>query len=38
MAFETVGEIIDVKNIAIGDAIREIARLEKRYGKGRCEN
>jgi hypothetical protein len=34
-AFEVVGEITDVKTIAVRSSIREIARLRKFYGKGR---
>ncbi|MCX7855454.1 MAG: hypothetical protein N2556_05705 [Anaerolineae bacterium] len=33
--FEIVGEITDIEVIAIGSAIREIARLRKQYGWGR---
>ena len=32
---ELVGEIIEVKIIALGNSIREIARLRDIYGKGR---
>lgn len=35
MYFEIVGEIRDVETIAVGGAIREIARLRKQYGAGR---
>jgi hypothetical protein len=35
MAFEILGEIVDVETIAQGSGIREIARLRKRYGRGR---
>lgn len=35
MHFEILGEIADVETIATGSAIREIARLRKRYGRGR---
>ena len=35
MWFEIVGKIIDIRTIAIGASIREIARLYKIYGKGR---
>ena len=33
---ELVGEIAEVKIIAIGNSIREITRLRKVYGKGRA--
>jgi hypothetical protein len=33
--FEVLGEITDVEIIAVGRRIRERARLEKWYGKGR---
>ncbi len=35
MRFEIISEIIHVDIIAIGPSIREVARLRKRYGKGR---
>ena len=35
MYFEIVGEITDVKTIAVGGGIRDAARLRKRYGTGR---
>jgi hypothetical protein len=35
MPFEIVSEISNVETIAIGSAIREVARLRKRYGAGR---
>jgi len=35
MYFEIVGEITDIETMAVGSAIREIARLRKRYGTGR---
>jgi hypothetical protein len=35
MYFEIVGEITHVETFAIGSAIREIARLRRRYGRGR---
>ncbi|MCX7852562.1 MAG: hypothetical protein N2383_07225 [Caldilineales bacterium] len=34
-SFEIVSEITDIEIIAVGNAIREIARLRKQYGKGR---
>ena len=36
MYFEIVGEITDVETIAIGRSIRDIRRLRRRYGPGRC--
>lgn len=35
MNFEIVSDITDVKTIAIGGKIREVARLRRLYGKGR---
>ncbi|MGH8254800.1 MAG: hypothetical protein ACRET0_01115 [Steroidobacteraceae bacterium] len=35
MHFEILGEISAVETIATGSGIREIARLRKRYGRGR---
>ena len=35
MRFEIISEIIHIEAIAIGSSIREVARLRKRYGKGR---
>ncbi len=35
MEFEIVGNITDIKSIAVGSSIREVARLRKLYGKGR---
>lgn len=35
MYFEIVGTVKDIEVIASGRAIREIKRLEKRYGKAR---
>jgi len=35
MYFEIVGDIAHVETIAAGTSIREIARLRKRYGRGR---
>src|SRR5262245_9058845 len=35
MDFELVGPIRDVEPIALGRAIRELARLRRRYGRGR---
>lgn len=33
--FEIVSEIIEIKTIAVGGRIRDVARLRKMYGKGR---
>lgn len=33
--FEILGEICEVETFATGSGIREIARLQKQYGKGR---
>jgi len=35
MYFELVGEIADVRTIAVGRAIPDLARMRKRYGTGR---
>ena len=35
MAFEIVGEITDVETFASGRGIRELARLNRVYGRGR---
>ena len=35
MHFRILSEIADVETIATGSGIREIARLRKRYGRGR---
>jgi len=35
MDFEILGEITDVESIAVGHAIRDLARLRKQYGRGR---
>ena len=35
MYFEVIGEITHVETFAVGSSIREIARLRKRYGRGR---
>jgi hypothetical protein len=35
MYFEIIGDITHVETIAAGTSIREIARLRKRYGRGR---
>ncbi len=35
MGFEIIGEITDIKVVAVGSSIREISRLRKVYGRGR---
>ncbi len=35
MNFEIIGDITDIEPIAVGSAIREVARLRKQYGRGR---
>ncbi|MBM4429052.1 MAG: hypothetical protein FJ026_01720 [Chloroflexi bacterium] len=35
MPFELVGEITNIETIAVGDAIRDLGRLQNRYGAGR---
>ena len=35
MYFEIIGELSAVETIAAGSGIRELARLRKRYGRGR---
>jgi hypothetical protein len=35
MHFEIIGQIAHVETIAVGKAIRDLARLEKQYGPGR---
>ncbi len=35
MSFEVIDEITEVQTIATGNAIRDLARLQKQYGKGR---
>jgi hypothetical protein len=35
MIFEIVGEIRDIETIAVGGSIRDLRRLQKRYGAGR---
>jgi len=37
MPFEILGEISDMETIATASGIREIARLRRTYGGGRCE-
>jgi hypothetical protein len=33
--FEIIGDIANIETIAIGKGIRDRARLQKQYGKGR---
>ena len=35
MDFEVIGNITDIRIVAVGRAIRELPRLSRRYGKGR---
>jgi hypothetical protein len=35
MHFEIIGDITEIEPIAVGSAIREVARLRKQYGRGR---
>jgi len=35
MNFEIIGQITEIKNIAVGSQIRDRPRLKKMYGKGR---
>lgn len=35
MDFELIGEIWDIQPIAVGRGVRGLARLRRRYGKGR---
>lgn len=35
MNFEIVGEITNIETIAVGNKIREIAKLRVEYGRGR---
>ena len=35
MKFDVLGAIADVETIAVGRRIREIKRLERKYGRGR---
>lgn len=34
-SFEIISEITNIETVAIGNAIRDIARLRKQYGQGR---
>jgi len=36
MDFKILGDITHIETIAAGSGIRELARLRKRYGRGRC--
>ena len=36
MRFEIVGEISEVETFATASGIRDVARLRKVYGRGRC--
>ena len=33
--FEVIGDIAEIETIAVGNSIREIARLRRSYGSGR---
>jgi hypothetical protein len=35
MNFEIISKITEVRTIFVGNSIRDLARLKKRYGKGR---
>lgn len=35
MNFEIIGEITEIESIAVGNKIREIVRLRRKYGQGR---
>ncbi len=35
MNFEIISEITNIETIAVGSSIRDVARLRRRYGKGR---
>jgi hypothetical protein len=35
MDFKILGDVADIETIATGSGIRELARLRKRYGRGR---
>ena len=34
MHFEILSDITDIESVAVGSAIREVARLRKQYGRG----
>jgi hypothetical protein len=38
MYFEIIGDIENIETIAVGKAIRDIARLRKQFGAGRWKN
>ena len=38
MDFEIIGDVIDIELIATGTAIRDRARLQKQYGRGKWRN
>lgn len=35
---EVISEITDIEIIAVGNSIRELDRLQKKYGRGRWRN
>ena len=35
MDFEIIGDLTNIETIAVGNGIRDRARLQKQYGKGR---
>ena len=35
MKFELIGKMTDIETIAVGNSIRDIARLKRMYGTGR---
>ena len=35
MPFEIIGDIVEIETIATGRSIRELARLQRLYGRGR---
>lgn len=35
MTFEIIGDITNIETIAVGNRIREIARLREQFGRGR---
>lgn len=35
MPFELISEITNIETIAVGNRIRDVARLRKQYGRGR---
>jgi len=36
MHFEIIGEIENIETLAVGGRIRDIMRIQKQYGPGRC--